>query len=59
MHTAGLWVAAGFGLYFVLAGFLAIVRWMGMNLDSEDRGQNIVWTGDWTWKIRINPLVTF
>lgn len=54
MHTAGLWVVAGFGLYFVLAGFLAIVRWMGMNLDSEDRGQNIVWTGDWTWKLRIN-----
>lgn len=54
MHTAGLWVAAGFWLYFVLAGFLAVVKWMGMNLDSEDRGQNMVWTGDWTWKLRIN-----
>lgn len=37
MHIAGFWVAAGFGLYFVSTGFLAIVKWMGVNLDSEDR----------------------
>lgn len=53
MHTAGFWVAAGFGLYFVSAGFLAIVKWMGMNLVRTEC-QNIEWPDDWTWKIRIN-----